>query len=229
MSIGLFLSCASHAYAVMPSLSMNNNNNSNNIQIVVSGDQNASVSLFYSNSGMYSTFTPVGNIGTTNSNGYLSTFLSTNSYPINYGAAVYVVVNGQQSQTIIWQYNNYNCNNNNYYQNNNYNNCQQNYPYNNYNYNNNPYNNYTYVTPYNTSFQFQPSSVYVARRRTMQYQLSSDVYSTSYYLQSNVSSGIVSATLSGNLLSIYGISAGSYPVVVCRNDDACGTLIVIVE
>lgn len=73
----------------------------NTVQISVNGDSNQVVNLYYYQIG--STISnSVGSIGTTNSSGFFSNTLNTGAYNIPAGASVYVVVNGQQSQTATW-------------------------------------------------------------------------------------------------------------------------------
>ncbi len=88
------------AHAATPTLAFAQSG-TNAVQISVYGDQNQSVNLYYYNIGS-SIINSVGSIGTTNSSGYFSTTLYSNSYNIPAGASVYVVVNGQQSSNAIW-------------------------------------------------------------------------------------------------------------------------------
>ncbi len=73
----------------------------NRVQINVNGDSNYSVDLFYQVSPSSPTI-PVGSIGTTDSSGYFSAILNSGSYNLSSGYRVYVEVNGQQSNTVIW-------------------------------------------------------------------------------------------------------------------------------
>jgi hypothetical protein len=96
------------AFAATPSLSVVNNS-ANMVQITVNGgDANSTINLYYnlsSSSNVYG-----ANLGTTNSSGYFSTNLNQNSYSIPQNAYVYVIVNGQTSNTVLWpnNVNNYN-------------------------------------------------------------------------------------------------------------------------
>jgi hypothetical protein len=71
------------------------------VLVSVYGDQNQAVNLYYYSIGS-SIINSVGTIGTTNSSGYFSATLNSNSYNIPAGASVYVVVNGQQSSSSTW-------------------------------------------------------------------------------------------------------------------------------
>ncbi len=76
-------------------------NSGNQIQInVTNADMNSSVNLYYNFSSSSNIF--VANLGTTNSSGYFSTTLNQNSYSIPQNAYVYVIVNGQSSNTVLW-------------------------------------------------------------------------------------------------------------------------------
>lgn len=95
--------------AMTPTLSVSNSGN-NTVFVTVYGDSNSSVNLYYNNGyGIQSAY-----LGVTNYNGYFSTSLNTSSYNITQGSSVYVMVNNQQSTSMLWP--------TNYYQNNNYSN-----------------------------------------------------------------------------------------------------------
>lgn len=95
--------------AMTPTLSVSNNGN-NTVFVTVYGDSNSSVNLYYNNGyGIQSTY-----LGMTNYSGYFSTSLNMSSYNITQGSSVYVMVNNQQSTSMLWP--------TNYYQNNNYSN-----------------------------------------------------------------------------------------------------------
>ena len=56
------------------------------------------------------------------------------------------------------------------------------------------------------------------------------VYNTSsLYVSSNSNSSVVSASVSGNILSLYGLQNGTSSVVVCSNNYSCGTAFVTVN
>lgn len=95
-------------FAATPSLSVVNNS-SNMVQVTVNGgDINSTINLYYNYSSSSNVY--VANLGTTNSSGYFSTNLNQNSYSIPQNAYVYVIVNGQTSNTVLWpnSVNNYN-------------------------------------------------------------------------------------------------------------------------
>jgi hypothetical protein len=88
------------AFAATPSLSVVNNS-ANVVQITVNGgDANSTINLYYNFSSSSNVY--VANLGTTNSSGYFSTNLNQNSYSIPQNAYVYVIVNGQTSNTVLW-------------------------------------------------------------------------------------------------------------------------------
>lgn len=93
--------------AVTPTFALANSN-SNIVSISVSADPNASVLLYYYPNN--SSNTSSTNIGTTDGSGNMNTTLNANNYNIQPGSMVYIVVNGQQSQTRTWP----NYSNNNY-------------------------------------------------------------------------------------------------------------------
>lgn len=86
--------------AATPTLSFSQSG-TNTVQISVYGDPNHVVNMYYYNIGSLVS-NSVGSIGTTNNSGYFSNTLNTGSYNIPAGAAVYVIVNGQQSSTATW-------------------------------------------------------------------------------------------------------------------------------
>ncbi|MDE2030940.1 MAG: peptidoglycan-binding protein [Patescibacteria group bacterium] len=95
---------AHYTYAMTPTLSLSNTGNTNTIYITVNGDPNSTITLYYNLSyGMQNRF-----IGSTNYNGYYSGTLNTGDYGITTGTSVYVIVNGQQSASVLWPYYSYN-------------------------------------------------------------------------------------------------------------------------
>ncbi len=95
--VGLF--AASAAYAATPSLSAFYTGNGDYVQINVSGaDPNYSVLLNYASS--------MTSIGTTNGSGSFSLTMSTSQYGIPAGSIVYVIVDGQMSNSVQWPYTN---------------------------------------------------------------------------------------------------------------------------
>lgn len=71
------------------------------VQLTGYGDANAPVVLYYPN---HQNTIQSQYITSTNSNGYFSIVLSRYAYNINPGSYVYVVVNNQQSSSVIWPY-----------------------------------------------------------------------------------------------------------------------------
>ena len=98
---GLLVGGVPVARAMTPTLSLYATGNGDAVQVTVNGDAYASVLLYYQKSG-YGWLTQ--SIGTTNSNGYISTTISTSSYGIVSGSSVRVTVNNQQSLDVVWPY-----------------------------------------------------------------------------------------------------------------------------
>lgn len=101
LALGLILVAsmffAQSTHAMTPTLSVSPLD-SNNVSVNVNGDPNSNIYLYYnSNYGMQSSI-----IGNTNNFGYFSTTLNTNSYNINQNSYVYVMVNNQQSSSVLW-------------------------------------------------------------------------------------------------------------------------------
>ena len=53
-------------------------------------------------------------------------------------------------------------------------------------------------------------------------------YSNNYYISSTTNNNVISATISGSSLSLYGINNGSSTVTVCQSGNGCGSLYVSV-
>lgn len=100
---GVLVSVSS-VLAFVPSLSVYSTGSGDSVQITVNGDSNSSVTLYYQPNGYYNTQSQY--LGSTNYNGYFSTTVSASSYGITSGSSVYVMVNGQQSSSTTWPYNN---------------------------------------------------------------------------------------------------------------------------
>ncbi len=87
--------------AANPTLSISNTNSSQS-QITVTGDANMAVMLYYqTNYGTQSYF-----LGTTDSQGHLSTTFLNGNYAITPGSSAHVIVNFQQSSDVQWSYTN---------------------------------------------------------------------------------------------------------------------------
>lgn len=207
---------ATQVSAMTPNLTLTSNG-SGSVQVSVYADANASVILdYYSGSQLMG----AGVIGYTNYSGYFSGTLNTYQYSmIPNGAQVVVIVNNQQSPAIVWPANGYN----------NGNSCYQVYPYN--CNNNNGYNSgQISLSQSNVSLavgQSQSISIYNTYN-TGNYP----TYNNQYYVSNN-SNGTVSATISGNILTLYGQNTGSANISVCSNttggyNTGCATLYVTV-
>lgn len=186
--------------AAQPTLVLSNQGN-NSVLVSSYGDQNAAVTLYYANSGNGS-YTSAGSIGWTNQSGTFSTTLNYNSYNIASGAAVYVVVNGQQSPTTYWPSNN---------------NCY------NYNCNGNNYGNISLSQTNLSLTQGQTSSVTIYNNSNNSY------YNNSYYVSNNSNSNIADVTVSGSLITVRANNPGSATFSICGyNNSGCTTLYVTV-
>lgn len=96
-----FVAFVGKTYAITPSLSLSGLAGTDNVIVTVNGDTNASVTLYH-----YNTYSQLQTryLGTTNSYGYFSITVSTNNYNITPGGTVYVIVNNQQSSSMIWPF-----------------------------------------------------------------------------------------------------------------------------
>jgi hypothetical protein len=109
-ALGIILSglVAVQAFAMTPTLSLTSQG-TNQILLSVYGDPYSTVILESQNGYNLQT---IGTLGTTNSAGYYSTVLNTNSYSLYSGQQVFALVNNQQSTSTVWPYvSNYNYNN----------------------------------------------------------------------------------------------------------------------
>ena len=102
ITLSMILGIPAISIASTPSLSMSSSGSSDVVQLTVYGDAYSSVYLYFQKSsyGFQSQ-----SIGTTNSSGYLSTSLNTSYYGAILGSQAYVMINGQQSNTVTWPYN----------------------------------------------------------------------------------------------------------------------------
>ena len=89
------------AHATTPTLSLSASS-PGYTQLIVNGDANSSVSLYYYIQAAGSETVTSGSLGVTNSYGYFSTTLNNSQYNIPYNAPVYVSVNGTNSPTVPW-------------------------------------------------------------------------------------------------------------------------------
>ena len=89
------------ANAMTPSLTLNATGNGDLVQMIVNGDANGNVRLYYQKVGygLQSLY-----LGATNSSGYMAALLSTASLGVNSGTSTYVNVNNQQSSNVAWPY-----------------------------------------------------------------------------------------------------------------------------
>lgn len=103
LSVFLFFAIAavaSTASAATPTLSVASTGSGDNVQVNVTGDANASVLLFYTN-------TSYAYLGVTNSSGTFSSTISSATYGIASNASVFVKtggLNGTQSTSVSWPY-----------------------------------------------------------------------------------------------------------------------------
>ena len=82
----------------------------------------------------------------------------------------------------------------------------------------------------NGTITFSPSTVNLSTGQTTTvYVYNSNSYNN-FYISNNSSSGIVSATLSGTAITLYGQNSGSSTITVCQNSTSqCGSLYVTVN
>lgn len=197
----VLLSFTPVAFAGQPQLNINQQDGGT-IRLSISGaDPYAQITLNQRQSGT-SLWTTITNFGMTDQSGYFSTMigLGSGSGQVEY----YVVVNGQQSG-IQSVYPNNNCYNNN---------CGGcNY------YNNNCYGGQVTFSQSNITLNYSQSqtiSIYGG-------------YNNSYYVSNNSNSNVVTASITGSNLYIFGQNTGNSQITVCSsNSSSCGTLYVTV-
>lgn len=194
---------AQYYYSRTPVLSVSLQSGGNAQISVSNADPNSQITLYRRQTTQL--WTVINNFGMTDSNGYFSSTQNLGSDGSNNPVEQYVVVNGQQSATVKTYLYNYN------------------YDYNyNYNYNN------CYSYPCVGGISFSPSNpnLYVGQSLTVTIS-APYLYNGSYYISNNSNSSVVSASLSGNNLYLYGQSAGSATITVCQSSaSACGSLYV---
>jgi hypothetical protein len=209
LTFGGVAEAATPRLSVQPAYSYNSN-----VQVNVYGaDAYSSVMLYY-NPQNSNNVQSIGTIGTTDGNGNFNVSLSPSAYGMTGGSAsfIYVIVNGQRSESIAWPGNYYN-NSNNY----NNSNCY----YNNYYNCNNTYSNYPYNTtyPYNNQYAMpvtvNRNAVTVAVGQMAQVILSGSTQG--YYVTSD--SYTVRTSGVGNKLNIYGQTPGTSQVTVCSTNN----------
>lgn len=193
-----------YAY-ITPNLTVNSSDNGYT-QVTVNGDPNSVVKLYYN--GTYNTLNS-DNIGYTNNNGYFFTSILNSDYNIIPSSYVYVMINGVNSQNVLWPA---------YYNNN--------YSYNSSNYNNYN-NNYLYTNPsYINPITFSQNNVNLTSGQNTYI----NIYGGSnYYVYGNTNPYNVSASVTGNILNIYANSAGNSVITVCQyNLASCANVNVAV-
>lgn len=146
-----------------------------------------------------------GVIGYTNYSGYYSGQLYTSNYNIPNGAQVVVIVNGQQSASAVWQGNGYN----------------NGYP-------NGNYGGTITLSQNNVSLNIgQSQNIYITNTYN-------NGYNQYYVSNNNGTNNVVTATVSGTTITVYGQSAGSGNITVCSSystyyNSNCATLYVSVN
>lgn len=85
------------AFAITPTLSVSGNGDT--VTMVINGDANATVLMYYTKTSVGPT---LYSIGTTNSSGYLSVAVSTNTLGVASSSAVHVTINGVSSSDVTW-------------------------------------------------------------------------------------------------------------------------------
>ncbi len=191
VSMSLVGALASVAFAASPSLSLYATGNGDSVQVNVTGDPNASVWLY---KGAYTGQQPLY-LGSTNQAGYISTTVSSATGGFTAGTSVYILVNGQVSQQVVWP---------SYYGN---------------------------TGGYGGAISLNQTSVNVAVGQNVQVIISGgsqpytqySTYNTNYNFQS---------VISGNTLTITGLSAGSGSLNICSsggNGSGCATVSITVN
>ncbi|MFA5080093.1 MAG: peptidoglycan-binding domain-containing protein [Candidatus Paceibacterota bacterium] len=95
----ILMSFNSIAFAAVPTLSVTSTGSGDSVRIIINGDANSTVLLYYTKIGYG---LQISSIGTTDSTGYFSNTISTSTYGMASSSAVYVAVNGYQSTSIAW-------------------------------------------------------------------------------------------------------------------------------
>lgn len=196
---------APKALAYNPVLSVINNGSSVLIT-VTGGNPNSPIQLSYVPTG--STLpTTVSNFGYTDSSGNYTTTVNNSSYGLSGASQVYVSVGGSQSNSVtVTNYGGgYNYN---------YGNCG------------------TYGCNNNNivgGFVLSQTSVSLTVGQTNYVTASMPIYNPTFYISSNSSPSVVSASISGSQVSLYGLASGSSTVTVCAYTGACGTIYVTVS
>jgi hypothetical protein len=200
--------------AYYPSLSASSQGNGSVLLSVSNANPNSQVDL--SSKQTSSLWTVVSNIGRTDNSGYFSQVVSLPTDGSSNIIQLYVTVGGQQSSTTSVSPNGgSNCYNNNNYNNNNCGGC-------------------TYNCGSSGSITFSPSSATLSVGQNLNvsiYGQSSGYSYGNYYVSSNSSSGVVTASISGQTLSLYGNTNGSSSISICQSNSSssCGTLYVTVS
>jgi hypothetical protein len=170
----------------------------NQVQMNVMGDPNVPVNLYYYTQ-YQSSAQNVGVIGYTSNSQSLSATMSYGQYNIPSNAYVYVMVDGAISQSIQWPY--YTNTNGTVYSG----------------------TSYPYTTSY-SNVSFSQNSITIAPNQTTTVTLYGG--SDTYYISQN--SSLVSASISGNILTLSGSESGTGTLVVCSSNSSCGTLSITV-
>lgn len=189
-----FLAFSPSAYAVTPSLSISPTSSygSDNVTLNINGDTNSSVYLYYYSGSTWQS----RSLGVTGNNGYLSVTVSGSTYGITAGNSVYVLVNGQQSPSVVWPYN---------------------------------------TSSYYGSLSLSQTSVTLASGQSTTvsvYNPNSYYYNNgTFYVSGNSNPSVVTASVSGNTVYLYGVGYGSSTVTICLtgSSSVCGTLYVTVN
>lgn len=196
-------SLSSNAYAMTPVLSVANQGY-DPIQVTVFGDANSAVML---TSSSYYQLSNVGIIGYTNNTGYFLGQIYPTTYNIPNGTQLGVTVNSQASNTIVWQ--------------------NPSYLYPDYN-----YTSPLFVNPMNVTLRVGESqSITIPENNyTGNYY---NYYNPISYRITSTSNVIVSSSINGTTLMLYGLTPGSATITVCpvaqyNYQNNCMTVYVIV-
>ncbi|MDE2312539.1 MAG: hypothetical protein KGJ93_05680, partial [Patescibacteria group bacterium] len=161
-------------------------NSGSGVVVSISGaNPSSSVALSYTPSGS-SLATTINNFGTTDYSGNFTTTVSSSSYGLAGASQIYVTVGGQQSNSVTVS-----------------------------NYGGGYYGNCGYYGCPVGGLTLSQTSVNLNVGQTAYVTASMPIYNPSFYISSNSNSGVVSASVSGSQISLYGLGSGSSTVTVC--------------
>ncbi|MBM3257491.1 MAG: peptidoglycan-binding protein [Candidatus Liptonbacteria bacterium] len=188
----VFFMVGGNAYAATPTVTLTNTTG-DQVQLVINGDPNMGATLRYNIGG--ASGDSLASLGITDSNGALTTTISSIAYGINPASQVYVLVNGQQSTTQTWPYgastNTTNTSGNT-------------------------------GTVNASAITFSPSILTINKGQAITVKLSGG---SGYYISGTTSASVATQSVSGSMLTINGLSDGSTVISLCSvTPNVCGSL-----